>query len=450
MVYNYSTSKKGNSPKKQTMLDNEWREVLLKDVATEITVGYVGTMVSEYVKEGIPFLRSQNVDYLKINTDDIKFISPEFHKRLQKSSLSPDDVVIVRTGKPGTCAIIPKWLPVSNCSDLVIVRCGKDLDARFLAYFINSAASHHVAAYLVGAVQQHFNVSSTRNIKLKLPSISEQRTISHILDMISDKIELNNKMNKTLKDIDKAIFKHWFIDFEFPNEDGKPYRSSRGEMNDSELGDIPKGWTVVKFQDLTAKKKFAIVDGPFGTQLHSNEYVPTGISVIKITNLSYDGRFLEDKISYITEEKFNSLIRSAVYPGDILLAKTGDTIGKFSILPLHIEKALISSSILKISPNSQKFNKYYIYNIIRNLSEKEYWRSISAGSTRPTITLNDVKDILIICPLDKIMKQYYLIVDAFYRSIEENEIESRLLFKIRDSLLPKLMSGKIRVPVEVK
>ena len=139
---------------------DDWRDVTLEQVADELTVGHVGPMASEYVEAGIPMLRSMNVDPLVINTKDLKFITPEFHQRIQKSRLSPGDVVIVRTGKPGACAVIPSWLPTANCSDLVIVRCGPELDNRFLAYYVNTFAASHVSAHLVGAVQQHFNVGS--------------------------------------------------------------------------------------------------------------------------------------------------------------------------------------------------------------------------------------------------------------------------------------------------
>lgn len=194
------------------MQNNGWRDVMLEDVADELTVGYVGPMASEYVPSGIPFLRSQNVEPLRVNQEDIKFISPEFHERIRKSALSPGDVVIVRTGKPGACTVIPDCLPVSNCSDLVIVRCGKNLDARFLAYYVNTVASHHVSSHLVGAVQQHFNVGSARKLKMLLPKIVEQRAIAAVLNALDDKIELNQRMNKTLVALAQTIFKSWFVD----------------------------------------------------------------------------------------------------------------------------------------------------------------------------------------------------------------------------------------------
>src|SRR5688572_8711457 len=115
-----------------------WQDVPLSQLADEITVGHVGPMVTEYLPKGVPFLRSTDIEPLRIKMESVKFISPEFHARLKKSSLRPGDVVIVRTGKPGAAAVVPATLPSANCSDLVIVRPGERLDSRFLAYWVNT------------------------------------------------------------------------------------------------------------------------------------------------------------------------------------------------------------------------------------------------------------------------------------------------------------------------
>ena len=124
-------------------------------------------MAAEYVPVGIPFLRSQNVEPFRVNLDDVKYVGEAFHARLAKSALQPGDVVIVRTGRPGTAAVIPPSLPVANCSDLVIVSDRVPNSIRhFLMYFINSAGAGHLASHLVGAVQQHFNVGSARTLRI--------------------------------------------------------------------------------------------------------------------------------------------------------------------------------------------------------------------------------------------------------------------------------------------
>ena len=115
------------------------------------------------------------------------------------------------------------------------------------------------------------------------------------------------------------------------------------------IGKIPKDWEVVKLKEIAARSKFSIVDGPFGTQLHSSEYVSEGVPLIRVNNINKDGSFNSSEIVYITEKTFEKLKRSAVYPGDIILAKTGATIGKVCIFLNKFEKGLIASSCAKIS-----------------------------------------------------------------------------------------------------
>jgi type I restriction enzyme S subunit len=190
-----------------------WEEVTLDGVSEDITVGHVGPMADQYVDIGVPFLRSLNVEPFRINTTDLKQISREFHKRLKKSALKPGDIVIVRTGKPGSCAVIPKWLVEANCSDVVVVRAGPKVRPAYVSYVVNSTAAHHIDAHTVGAVQQHFNVGSARQIRFRLPPISEQDRILGVLGALDDKIDINRRTNETLEAMARAIFKDWFVDF---------------------------------------------------------------------------------------------------------------------------------------------------------------------------------------------------------------------------------------------
>ena len=233
------------------------REVLLEDVAREVTVGHVGSMADEYLEDGIPFLRSLNIMPHRISREDIRHISPEFHGRLRKSALKPGDVVIVRTGKPGTCAVIPEDLPVSNCSDLVIVRCGPEIRPRFLAYWVNAIASEHVASHLVGAVQQHFNVGAAKKMPIVLPDIAEQDKVLSILGALDDKIELNRRMSVTLEEMARALYRSWFVDFDpvHARALGQPpahMDATTAALFPNSFGPdgLPKGWEISSVNDL--------------------------------------------------------------------------------------------------------------------------------------------------------------------------------------------------------
>ncbi len=177
---------------------------LLGDLA-ELTVGHVGPMASEYVQEGIPFLRSLNIRPFRIDLADVKYITPEFHSRLRKSALAPGDVVVVRTGAPGTAAVIPDSLPSSNCSDLVVIRPGKDLDSRYLAALINGISRGFVFSRTVGAVQQHFNVGSAREIPVPDSSLEEQRRIAGVLGAFDDLIDTNTQLADQMDTLLSAV-----------------------------------------------------------------------------------------------------------------------------------------------------------------------------------------------------------------------------------------------------
>jgi type I restriction enzyme S subunit len=234
--------------------ERNWQEVKLGDIAEYVTVGYVGPMAHEYLSSGIPFLRSQDIKPYHIDFTDITYISQAFHDKIKKSALRPGDVVIVRTGRPGTAAVIPDTLPVSNCSDMVIVRPGINLDSRFLCYYINALAQDHVSAYAVGAVQQHYNVGSAKELKLLLPDLPEQQAIARILAVFDDKIELSRHMNHTLEEMARLLFKSWFVDFDpvtAKADDRVPFGMNAetaslfpSEFEETDEGSIPKGWTI--------------------------------------------------------------------------------------------------------------------------------------------------------------------------------------------------------------
>jgi type I restriction enzyme S subunit len=429
----------------------EWREVMLEDIADRITVGHVGPMVSEYVPHGIPFLRSQNVEPLRISESDLKFITPNFHERLKKSALSPGDVVIVRTGKPGACAVIPRRLPVANCSDLVIVRCGPNLDPRFLAYYVNSAASHHVDSQLVGAVQQHFNVGAARKILMRLPTLIEQRAIAHILGTLDDKIELNRRMNETLEAIARALFKSWFVDFDPVRTKGEGRNPSLPKpladlfpdcLEDSELGKIPKGWGAHPLGDLLSLDKGLSYKGQFLTE--------HGVPMVNLGCFLGRGRFAEKAIKKYSGE-YKS--RHVVNPRDLVLANTDITqkrevIGSPAIVPpqANLSELIFSHHVFAARfHKGAEFWKMFVYFLLL----QDDFRSRAAGFATGTTVLALPRDAVLNVRFPTPPRALVTAFDEVTRPILEREWksaeESRTLAVLRDTLLPKLISGELRV-----
>ena len=206
------------------VMGGEWEDVLLEEICDDITVGHVGVMAGEYVDQGVPFLRSLNIRPFSLDMDDLKYISRDFHAKLRKSALKPGDVVIVRTGRPGACAVIPDWLLEANCSDLVVLRPGRRVRPEYIVYVVNTSARDHIFAHTVGAVQQHFNVGSARTIKIKLPSLHEQDRMLNLLLALDAKMALNRRLAATLDAMARALFRSWFVDFDpvFARAEGRP------------------------------------------------------------------------------------------------------------------------------------------------------------------------------------------------------------------------------------
>ncbi|MCK5014176.1 MAG: restriction endonuclease subunit S [Candidatus Omnitrophica bacterium] len=248
------------------------------------------------------------------------------------------------------------------------------------------------------------------NILIPVPPFSEQKAIAKILSDLDSKIELNQQMNKTLESIGQALFKRWFVDFEFPDENGNPYKTSSGEMVDSELGKIPKGW-----QASTLKE------------------------IIKITS----GKRPSDK-SYVRKSEFNipligassimGYVRECLYTEPILII---GRVGTHGIVQRVSYPAFPSDNTLVI--------KSHYYNFVFHSLKRLDYSSLNVGTTQPLITQSGIKQIEIIIPQDDILSKFEKTLMALYKSIDKNLSEIETLSQIRDSLLPRLMSGRMRV-----
>ena len=200
-------------------------------------------------------------------------------------------------------------------------------------------------------------------------------------------------------------------------------------------------WWKSSLDEISDKKKnFPIVDGPFGTQLHADEYVTDGIPLIRVINLSYSGKFNEENLAFITEEKFTKLRRSEVEPDDIIVAKTGATIGKCGLLPRKFKKGIIASSCLKISTDKEKAcPKYLLYLIASPEGQKKILDGAS-GSTRTTINITPCKKIEFSFPPVKEQQEISKIIQAIDSSIDETKERIEKNKKIKQGLVYDLFT----------
>jgi len=300
--------------------------------------------------------------------------------------------------------------------------------------------------------RQRVQLDVIKNFLTTIPKLKEQKTIAGILKSLDDKIELNNQINQTLEQIAQSIFKHWFIDFEFPNEQGLPYKSSGGEMVESELGEIPKGWKAGFINSFQVET----VSGDWGSDKSNNE-TDLKIGCIRGTDLFQiqSGKLIELPQRFISRNKAE---KNLLAVGDIIIEISGGSTTQSTGRSLFINKEILDfyknkltasnfCKILKIKDVSQSF---YLFNLIKFLYRNGHFFNFEIGTTG--IKNLDLKYLLsrflINIPDESTINKYFDICYILDKNIYNNANQNNTLSQIRDTLLPKLMTGKIRVNPE--
>lgn len=329
--------------------------------------------------------------------------------------------MVVRTGKPGTAAVIPKELPVANCADLVIVRPGPELDARFLSYYVNSAARGYVSAHLVGAVQQHFNVGSARELRIRLPPITEQHRIVAVLAALDDKIESNRRLAAVLEETAAALFKARFVEF-----------VGVEEFEESEIGPIPKDWRAAPLSAL-------VTVGGGGTPPTGDEEMWDGaVPWISIKDISDDPWIVQ------TERTVTDLAvarrKTKLYPAGTAVISARGTVGSVGLMSAPMSVNQSCYAVRSATVEAAGFVYFLLTRAVEQL------RARAHGSVFSTITTATFGSVQVPCPPDSEIREFWTAAEPLFASVLGLAYESTTLAAIRDELLPKLISGEIRVP----
>lgn len=275
-----------------------------------------------------------------------------------------------------------------------------------------------------GTVFGSINKKGLEELKLPFPPIEEQEKIANILSSLDDKIELNNEMNKTLEEMAQALFKRWFVDFEFPNENGEPYKSSGGEMVESELGMIPKGWEVKSLKNL--------INLTMGLSPKSSSYNNDRIGMQLLNGAA------DFNNTNIIPTKYTTDPKRICNVGDIIFCIRG-TIGNITFAD---DTYCLGRGVASLSPINDIDRGIIFLNLNLMLDKL---KANASGSVILGISKSDIEDSKIIVSNKILREKFNGIFKSIYDDIKNSNEESNNLIKLRDTLLPKLMSGEIRV-----
>jgi type I restriction enzyme S subunit len=404
----------------------DWRQENLDDLCSLIADCPHST--PKWMDEGVFVIRSWNVRRGMMNFDKISFTDEaSYQGRIRRAQPTTGDIVITREAPMGEVAMIPDGLKCCLGQRLVLLKPdAKKINNRYLLY---SLQSHYVQSQILsnegtGSTVSNLRIPDLKGLKIPVPKLEQQEKIASILSSLDDKIELNRQTNKTLEAIAQALFKEWFVDFNFPG--------ATGEMQESELGEIPKGWRVGRLFDICR-----LVGGGTPKTSVSEYWVDGNIPWISAKDVTpNNGTFIIETDKKITELGLQESSAKLLPKHSTIITARG-TVGNYCIIP---EPMAISQSNYALVSKYEK-NAYFLFCLVGSLITELKQRSY--GTVFDTITTNSLSDIPIVKPAEGILDKFQKTIRPIFESILELQKQIYTLTQLRDSLLPKLMKGEI-------
>ena len=293
-----------------------------------------------------------------------------------------------------------------------VLRAKDNLNIAYLSYYLNY---NDLNSHITGTTRGKLTKSALSNIEILLPELEKQNIIVEILDKAQQLIDKRKKQIESLDELVKSQFIEMF-------------------------GDKDK-YTYIKIEQLVSNKS-DIVDGPFGSNLKTVDYVDDGVRVIQINNIG-ESNFRDKNKKYITEEKYKSLLKHSVVPGDIVVAKMGEPIGRACILPDYISKAVIVADCMKIRPNLAIINRKYLEFLLNTEEVKAQFRKYSQGSTRVRLNLTMLRQIKVLYPPIELQNQFADFVKQVDKLKFEMEKSLKELEDNFNALMQKAFNGEL-------
>ena len=393
--------------------------------------------------KGIPVIRNYNLKDGKIDCTNLSFVSEEGYKeRVKRAIPEESDIIISREAPMGVVGIVPKGFQCCLGQRLVLLKIDKS--KCLPKYLLYTLMSEYVQLQIrrinqTGSIVSNLNISSLRELKIPLHSFEEQKKIANILSAIDDKISLNNQINQELEVMAKTLYDYWFVQFDFPDQNGKPYKSSGGKMvyNPEFKREIPEGWGVEKLGELIELER--------GVTYAKSDIVEKttkdAIGVLRATNITGNVMDLNDLV-YLTKDKINN--KQIIKQNETLIVMSSGSkehLGKNAI-NYYEEVIGFGAFCSKIVP--KKYSAF-INTFLQSSEFKGYLLKQSMGTNINNLTNSDILDCRIILPKEEILDKFENMVEKNIRLISNNYIQNKELTQLRDWLLPMLMNGQVKV-----
>ena len=421
----------------------------------DIQTGPFGSQLhaSDYVPSGIPSIMPQNIGDNRILANGISRITPDDASRLSRYLVRKGDIVYSRRGDVKRRALVRSaeegWLCGTGC---LRIRLGKTgVDSRYASYYLGHPdVQEWIARHAHGATMPNLNTSILSECPFVIPPKSEQRAIAQILGTLDDKTELNRRMNETLEAMARTLFKDWFVDFgpvrakAEGRDAGLPQSLADlfpARVVDSDLGEIPEGWPVETLAD-----RFEAVKG---VSYKGSGLGAGGVPLHNLNSIYEGGGYKYEGIKYYSGEHAE---RHVVLPGDVIVANTEQgherlLIGYAAVVPdFYGSYGIASHHIYRVRPKPRsQLKTSYLCWLLNSPQMHDVISGFANGTTVNMLPLDALQKPLMVCPPATLVEAFDALAANAGQRCEEMLSESRALAALRDLLLPKLISGEIRL-----
>lgn len=427
-----------------------WSIANLKDITTKIGSGATprgGKEVYLEERETFALIRSQNVFDRYFSTEGLAYISDEHAEQLSQVWLQPNDILLNITGDGITfsraCIVPQNILPSCVNQHVSIIRVNPSIcDAGFiLSYLTHPQIKHYIESFNAGGSRRAITKGHIESFEVPLPPLVEQKAIAAALSAFDDKIELNRQMNATLEEMARALFKSWFVDFDpvQRNQTGAPSQPYDhlfpDELVESEgRRKIPSGWQIGQVEDLGE-----IVTGKTPSTRNPENY---GGDIPFITIPDMRGNvFVTETSKTLTQKGANTQLNKTLQPNSVCVS----CIATPGLVAMNPTEAQTNQQINSIIPKND-YSSFYCYFLLRMLGDEIRARG-SSGSVYLNLNKSQFSVLPVLLPSPEVVMIYHDLVAPIFARLLLNDRESRTLAELRDTLLPRLMSGQLRIPL---
>lgn len=428
-----------------------WKEVKLGDICEKI-IDYRGKtpkkLGGDWTLSGYRALSAKNIKNGKIVQEEtIKYLSKELYDKWMKDEVLRDDILITSEAPFGQVYYWNSDEKIVLSQRLFCIRINKSNYSKYIYYYMttnkyqNELKNRATGTTVIGLRQPELLKTS-----IILPPLEEQKAIAKTLSCLDEKIELNNKINKNLEEMAQAIFKKWFIDFDYPLTEEEKAQGGR-QFVDSELGKIPKGWNVGKLGDIIEFiNGYAFKTKELTTYKTNNSY-----AIFKMGNIVKGGGLNSKIKSYIDKDKCFNLSKYILNKGDLLMCMTDMKnnmclLGHTALINIS-DKYIVNQRVGLIRPKNHINISYpYLYLLTNNENFLKDLRSRANSGVQVNLSTMEIKNSKIIIPNNKLNSIFDFNIKPLFEKMFLNELENEKLTQIRDTLSPKLINGDIRVP----